>query len=142
MTLKRALKEKNKLVKELNDLYAKIKTYNSVAEDGEKPYSTKELMLNVDSKLNELIELKTKIHLANGPVYGKIFRMAELKSHVSKLNNLDCSSGKQKSWGGTEYTNKVSEIKVRDRDYFIKVAETEIEKLQDELDEFNATTNI
>jgi len=142
MTIKRALKEKNKLVKELNDLYTKIKNYNSVAEDSEKPYSTKELMLNVDSKLNELVELKTKIHLANGPVYGKIFKMAELKSHVSKLSNLDCSSGKQKSWGDTEYTNKVSEIRIVDRDYLIKVAETEIEKLQDELDEFNATTNI
>ena len=142
MTIKRALKEKNKLVKEINDLYAKIKTYNSVAEDGEKPYSTKVLMFNVDSKLNELVELKTKIHLANGPVYGKIFRMAELKSHVSKLSGLDCSSGKQKSWGDTEYTNKVSEIRIVDRDYLIKVAETEIETLQDELDEFNATTNI
>jgi hypothetical protein len=142
MTVKRALKEKNKLVKEINDLYAKIKTYNSVSDDSEKPYSTKELMLNVDSKLNELVELKTKIHLANGPVYGKIFRMAELKSHVSKLSGLDCSSGKQKSWAETEYSNKISEIKIVDRDYLIKVAETEIEALQDELDEFNATTNI
>lgn len=142
MTIKRALKEKNKLVKELNDLYTKIKTYNSVSDDSEKPYSTKELILNVDSKLNELVELKTKIHIANGPVYGKIFRMAELKSHVSKLSGLDCSSGKQKSWGDTEYTNKVSEIRIVDRDYLIKMAETEIETLQDELDEFNATTNI
>jgi len=141
MTIRRALKEKNKLVKELNDLYAKIKTYNSVSDDSEKPYSTKELMLNVDSKLNELVELKTKIHLANGPVYG-IFRMAELKSHVSKLSGLDCSSGKQKSWAETEYSNKVSEIKIVDRDRLIQIAESEIEKLQDELDEFNATTNI
>jgi hypothetical protein len=142
MTVKRALKEKNKLIKEINELYTKIKTYNSVSDDSEKPYSTKELLSNIDSKLNELVELKTKIHLANGPVYDKIFRMAELKSHVSKLNQLDCSSGKQKSWGDTEYTNKVSEIKIVDRDYLIKVSEEEIEKLQDELDEFNATTNI
>ena len=142
MTIKRALKQKNKLVKEINDLYTKIKTYNSVAEDGEKPYSTKEMLLNVESKIQELTDLKTKIHLANGPVYSKIFRMAELKSHVSKLAVIDCSSGKQKSWGDTEYTNKVSEIRVVDRDYLIQVAEAEIEMIQDELDEFNATTNI
>ena len=142
MTLKRALKQKNKLIKEINELYAKIKTYNSIPEESEKPYSTKELLLNVDSKLNELVELKTKIHLANGPVYDKIFRLAELKSHVSKLNSIDCSSGKQKSWGDTEYTNKVSEIKIADRDYLVKLCEDQIEKLQDELDEYNATINI
>jgi t-SNARE complex subunit (syntaxin) len=68
--------------------------------------------------------------------------MAELKSHVSKLNSIDCTSGKQKSWGDTEYTNKVSEIKIVDRDYLVKLSEDQIEKLQDELDEFNATTNI
>jgi hypothetical protein len=68
--------------------------------------------------------------------------LAELKSHVSKLNSIDCSSGKQKSWGDTEYTNKVSEIKIFERDHFIKITEEEIEKIQDELDEFNATTNI
>ena len=140
MTIKRALKEKNKLVKEINQLYIKIQSYNSVYEESEKPYSTKDLLTKVSILLDSLVELKTKIHLANGPVYGKIFKMAELKSHVTKLIQLDCSSGKQKNWEG-EFT-KVSEIKIADRDHLIQIAESEIEKLQDELDEFNATTNI
>ena len=44
MTVKQALKQKNLLVKKINEDIRKVHTYNSVDEGNTRPYSTKELL--------------------------------------------------------------------------------------------------
>ena len=145
MNIRQALKEKNKLVKEIQDLYVRISQYNSVEVGAHRPYSPKQLMEIVNQKSNELIELKTKIHLANAPVYDKIFRLSELKSTITRIKNLDCTEGVSNDYYSRNRENplvKTAEISIIERDEMVKHMEEQIETLQDILDTHNQNTQI
>lgn len=145
MTLKQALKLKNKLVKQINEEFEKINTYNSIDTENTRPYSIVECINNVGQITNELIDLKTKIHNANKPMHNKIFRLSELKSMVSKYKTVDCTEGVATDPYSRRLEKtvvKTSELSILDREILVKKLEQEIEKLQDELDVHNSTTNI
>jgi len=143
MTIKQALKEKNRLIKSISDEFAKVYSYNSIEEGNNRPYSTVTALENIMTLEDELISLKTRIHRANMGVYDKIFRLSELKSLAKKLNQIDCSEGKVSDrYSRQEPTIKTAEITVIDRDTRVKMIEEEIEQLQEELDTHNATTSI
>lgn len=145
MNIRQALKEKNKLVKEIQDLYVRISQYNSVEVGAHRPYSPKQLMEIVNQKSNELIELKTKIHLANAPVYDKIFRLSELKSTITRIKNLDCTEGVSNDYFSRNRENppvKTAEISIVERDEMVKHMEEQIETIQDILDTHNQNTQL
>jgi len=143
MKVKQALKHKKKLATKMNQEFVRVNMYNSVEEGATRVYDVKEAMQNWLKMIDELVELKTKIHLANVPVYGKIFRMSELKSQLSNLKQLDCVDGKHfDRYGRGEAVIKTAEISVLERDEMVLKIEEEIERLQEELDEHNATTSI
>jgi hypothetical protein len=144
MTIKQALKEKNRLIKAIEDEFKKVYTYNSIDEGNVRPYSTVESLGNILVLEEGLINLKTKIHRANTVVYDKIFRLSELKSLAKKINQINCDEGKvtDRYLRGAEPSIKTAEISVVDRDMRIKSIEEEIERLQEELDTHNATTSI
>ena len=143
MTIKQALKEKNRLIKALDDEFKKVYAYNSIDEGNVRPYSTLASLANIMILEEGLIDLKTKIHKANVEVYDKIFRLSELKSLAKKLNQIDCSEGKVSDrYGRQEPSIKTAEISVFERDVRVKMIEEEIESLQEELDTHNATKTI
>ena len=143
MKVKQALKYKKKLATKMNQEFVRVNMYNSVEEGATRVYDVKEAMQNWLRMGEELVELKTKIHLANAPVYGKIFRMSELKSQLSNLRQLDCVDGKHfDRYGRGEAVVKTAEISVLEKDQMVSKIEEEIERLQEELDEHNATTSI
>lgn len=143
MKVKQALKYKKKLASKMNQEFSKVQMYNSVEEGSARVYDVVESMRNWLTMSEELVELKTKLHLANAPVYGKIFRMSELKSQLSNLRQLDCVDGKHfDRYGRGEAIVKTAKISVLEKDQLVLTIEEEIEKLQEELDEHNATTSI
>lgn len=143
MTIKQALKEKNRLIKAIEDEFKKIHAYNSIDESNTRPYSTVTSLENIIVLEDALIDIKTQIHRANMGVYDKIFRLSELKSLAKKLNQIDCSEGKVVDrYSRAEAVVKTAEITVIDRDTRVKMIEEEIELLQEELDTHNATTSI
>jgi len=146
MTIKQALKYKKKLASKMNEEFSKLSKYNSVEVGTNRVYDPKESMRKWFEMTNELIELKTKIHLANSVVYGKIFRMSELKSQLSSLKQLDCTEGKYSDrYGrisGDAPIIKEAAIGLLERDTMIASMEEEIEKIQEELDIHNANTSI
>lgn len=145
MNIKKALKEKNRLVKEIQDLHAKVATYNSVEVGNVRPYSAKESMELLHQKSNELVELKTKIHTANAPVYKYIFRLSELKSMIARIKNLDCNEGIVQDYYSRNRETpavKETEISIVERDNMVKDMEAAIESIQDVLDNHNQITEI
>ena len=143
MKVKQALKYKKKLASKMNQEFSKVQMYNSVEEGSIRVYDVVESMRNWLTMSEELVELKTKLHLANAPVYGKIFRMSELKSQLSNLKQLDCVDGKYfDRYGRGEAIVKTAKINVLEKDQMVLKIEEEIERLQEELDEHNATTSI
>ena len=145
MTLKQALKLKNKLVQELNELTSRLQNNNSIIEGNTRDYSAKETLSQLYTKVDELTYIKTKIQKANFEVFDKIFLLSELKSLVSKMKGLDCTNGAAVDYYSRRMETpliKHSEISVVERDSEIKFLENRIDQIQDELDHFNATTAI
>jgi hypothetical protein len=142
MTIAQALKQKNKLISEIQKIWQKIYKYNSIHEGSERPYSTEKLWSDYITASLELVELKTKIHEASSPVRLKIFRLSELKSAVEKVKNITTDSGVSYERYSANQMVLTSELNVLWKDSQIDHLEKEIESLQEELDKFNHLTQI
>jgi hypothetical protein len=143
MNIKQALKRKNQLVGLISEQYSRANTYNSVEVGTVRPYDPKESLTEWFKLTTELVDLKTKIHTANLPVYYKIFHLSELKSQVKYLKALTCTEGKERNrWDSENPVSKVAMIGVVERDNLVKDLETQIESIQEELDYHNQNTNI
>ena len=144
MNIKQALKEKNKLAKKITDLMGRTEKYNSVDNGAIRSYDPKESLLSAIETMEQLISLKTSLHLANVNVYEKIFRMAEYKSFIKYLRGLSCIEGALvvSRYGETSNRQMTTVITEVERDQMIENYESMIDELQSELDAYNATTHI
>ena len=144
MTIKQALKQKNKLIKQIGENTKLMQEYNSIEVGNERPYSSIILLAKISEDTKELANLKSKIHIANTPVLEDIFLMSELKSMAQSLKKMDCTEGKSNRdrYRLESESVKPSEISLVRRNETIKELETRIEEIQDRLDVFNATTQI
>lgn len=144
MTIKQALKLKNKLIKTIGENTKLMQEYNSIEVGNERPYSSTELLVKITEDTKELAKLKTKIHIANTPMLENIFLMSELKSMAQSLKKMDCTEGRSSRdrFRMESEVVKTSEISLVKRNETIKELEVRIEAIQDELDLFNATTQI
>jgi hypothetical protein len=144
MTIKQALKQKNKLVKNIAENTKLMQHFNSIEVGNQRPYSTVVLYNQIQRETQELATLKAKIHIANTPVMGDIFWMSEMKSTIAALKKMDCTEGKSNGGRYRMESDMVltSEISLVNRNQEIKMLEAKIEEIQDKLDTFNATTEI
>ena len=144
MTIKQALKQKNKLIKQIGENTKLMQEYNSIEVGNERPYSSTELLAQISEDTKELARLKSRIHIANTPILNEIFLMSELKSIVQSLKKMDCTEGRstRDRFRMESEVIKTSEISLVKRNETIKELEGRIEAIQDRLDVFNATTEI
>ena len=144
MNIKQALKLKNKLIKSISENTKLLQQYNTVEVGNPRPYSSTELMVEINKATDELIDLKSKLHRANVPMFEKIFEMSELKSTIKGLQKLDCTEGKSNRDRYRMESELVltSEFSLVVRNNMIKNLEERIEHLQDEMDVFNSNTEI
>ncbi len=144
MTIKQALKQKNKLVKNIAENTKLMQQHNSVEVGNQRPYSSMELYKEIQKDTKELASLKAKIHIANTPVMEDIFWMSEMKSTITALKKMDCTEGRSNRDRFRMESEVVltSEISLVSRNQEIKMLEAKIEEIQDKLDTFNATTEI
>lgn len=144
MTIKQALKQKNKLVKNIAENTKLMQQFNSVEVGNQRPYSTSQLYEKIQEDSRELASLKAKIHIANTPVMEDIFWMSEMKSIIAALKKMDCTEGKSNRdrYRMESEVILTSEISLVNRNDVIKSMELKIEIIQDMLDTFNATTEI
>jgi len=144
MNIKQALKEKNKLAKKVTDLMDRTNRNNSMDEGAVRSYDPKESLNQALQMVDDLVNLKTKMHMANAEVYDKIFRMSEYKSLVKYLKTLNCSQGTivTSRYGDSTARQMTTVITEVERDALVEKYETLIDNLQTELDTHNATTHI
>ena len=144
MNIKQALKLKNKLIKSIADNTKLLQQYNTVEVGNPRPYSPTILLGSITKTTTELVELKSKLHRANAPMFEKIFEMSELKSTIKAIQKLDCTEGKSNRDRYRMESELVltSEISLVGRNEFIKKLEDRIEQIQDEMDVFNSNTEI
>jgi hypothetical protein len=142
MNIKQALKLKNKLVAQIKEQYEIAKAHNSIEQGNPRRYSALKAINQAEELSIELAELKTKIHLANAPVYDLIFQMSELKNQIKQLKSIPVDEGKVTERYGSVTTIKEVELNIAERDNIVKALENKIEAIQDKLDTHNATTEL
>lgn len=144
MNVAQALKKKARLLKEINDKWTIIRSNNSIISGNPRKFDIRKELEEVSKLVDELVELKAKIHLANSKVYSKIFLMSELKTTLRNVEGIPTTEGTVDNgrFGSTSnilYEVDFDEISKRN---LIKKLSEEIDGLQDELDYHNATTQI
>lgn len=142
MNVSQALKQKNKLIVEIKKQYQIAQKFNSQEEGNVRHYSVQAALDRAAELTMELTDLKTKIHLANAPVYDKIFRMAELKNRIKELRKIPTDEGKVEARYSSVVSVKEVEINIAQLDEMVQFLEARIEGIQAELDVHNATTQI
>lgn len=144
INISKALKLKNKLVSDINKEWQKVVSYNSVITGANRPFSIENSYKKVEELKSKLVELKTKIHLANAPVYNIIFAMSELKELAKALNSLSCDQGPvtdpyRRSETPLVYSTIIDVVAKEEKLAFIT---QRIEEMQEVLEKHNVTTEI
>ena len=144
MKLSKALKEKNRIAGEINRLKTLISRENSRDVKSSSTVDVASLWINLLNTTEKLIKVKTEIFKANVGIYDKIVRMAELKGRSAWLSSINTNNEKIENPYGTNImvTEYKACFKLEDVDRMTKDLQDEIAKLQDEIDEYNATVSI
>jgi hypothetical protein len=150
ITLAKALKVKNRLAGKLKDLQDKATKFNvtDVKKQVFRTINLTEIWAELETTRDSLIDLKGKIAVATAAIAGKLQEMSEYKSQVSFFERLPVEEGMtEPSIYNTspvpfEPVEIKSYIDEANRQSQIQLFKKKIEDLQDEVDTFNATTQI
>ena len=146
MKLSQALKLKNRLAGELVRNNQILQRENTKRSDNPSQVNPEAVWNNILNLSNQLGELKAKISAANVPIYDKIERMAELKSRIAFVQQLPKRDTPEIQFVGrdqekVEYT-WTPYINQEKCDALVAEYQKQIDTYQDEIDKFNATTDI
>lgn len=144
MKLSRALKQKNRIAKQIGLIKERIMENNSTYVDNEFTYKMTDLLKEYDELTNSLVELKAAIQLANIKIFHLIYTKSELQAKMQMLRSLDTRAGLQESraYGSSDLHRFKVQLDKPSRDREIADLQERINKIQDEIDIFNAVTTI
>ena len=140
VTVARALKEKNRVAGRLAKALNLVSRENSQDSNVPRGVDVDATYAQAKELRKRLVETKTAIALANQPIVGKIIELEEIKSEISYLNGLDVKEGVfvSNSYNSTvtnEYSAVIKKQQVLEE---VERLQSRADRLQDELDEFNA----
>jgi uncharacterized small protein (DUF1192 family) len=146
MTLATALKTKNRLAGELVHQQNILSRENARRNDSSSKVNRAEVWKNIITLSDELGSLKGRITVANIGIYPMLERMAELKSRIAYIQNLNKREDVEIMFVGRDQEKMEyrwnSFINQEDADKRITALQEEINRLQDEIDKYNAVTTI
>lgn len=146
MNLSQALKQKNRLAGELVRQQQILQRENARRSDSVSTVKRDEVWRKCLDLSDELGTLKGKITTANIGIYSKLERMAELKARIAFLTSLPKREGDEITSVGYSQEKLTytwtSYITQDDCDAKVAALQEQINKLQDEVDTFNAITPI
>ena len=145
VTVARALKEKNRIANKLNIVRTRIRNENSVESNIKRTFDIKALVAEEAALYNRLVAVKTAIAVANAEIAEKLIRMSELKAAIEWYRGIPTKEGtfQETNYRDTTITRTFTTV-LSGQEVIQLVEETQaqIENLQDEIDEFNATKYI
>jgi len=144
MKLAKALKEKNRLVGEVNRLKAIFTRENSRNAKASSKVDAGVVWMELQEATNKLISIKANIFKANSGIYSKIVRIGELKNMASWLPMLNTNNETSERWNGAamEKIEMKAWMTLEDVDKQVVLFQKEIADLQDAIDEYNATVEV
>lgn len=145
MKLAKALKEKNRLVGEINRLKVLINRENSRDVKSTSKVDVESLFSQLDAATKSLIAIKTAIFKANVGIYEKIVTLGELKTRIEWIKTILTRDGIEvySQIRDAVITKEFKAYKTQeDIDNEIASLQIEIDKIQDAVDEYNATVSV
>ncbi len=145
MKINKALKLKNRKIKDIQTLVTRIDRSNVYTEGNEPAYDIKKLLNEYNESKDDLIKLKVAIQTTNLPIYEKMVKLAELKDDLKvlgRLSTLDSKERKSFHYGSEREIVSYSVITTTEKDEMEKSMQDEIDRLQEEIDTFNATIEL
>jgi len=145
MKLAKALKEKNRLAGEVNRLKNLICRENSRNVNSKSQVDVSKLWEEMVTVTDKLVAVKTAIFRANVGIYDKIVRIGELKGRAAWIVTIPTNNEKteQPNYGGGVIVTEMKAWMTQESvDSTTKQLQDEIAKLQDEIDEYNATVTV
>lgn len=142
MKIAKALKEKNILVREILELTHRINKYNAIIKGNTRPYNMDVEMKSLLDKKEQLVRLKAAITKANQPIQDKIYRLSEYKDFLKMLKDLNTLEGKNVHDYREVISEYESQIKETDKNNVIALYQKKVDELQEELDNFNHSTEL
>ena len=146
MKLTIALKQKNRLAGELARLQQILHRENERRNDNLSKVNPGDVWERIIETSEKLGVIKAAIAKANVPIYSKIERMGELKSRISFITSLPKREEPEVIFIGRDQEKLTytwtSFINAEKADALVAKLQEEIDSLQDEIDEFNGSTEI
>jgi len=145
MKLYKALKLRKGLVGEIAKLKEQIKTKNSYLEgsvNAEK-YDVQKIYDELLEKIDELTGLKFAINVANAEIQAKIYVLSEYKALIAFWNEVSVAEGSQiVGYGEAAVRNYKVQFDEEKRNNLVKDFQKRVDAIQEEIDEYNFTTDI
>jgi hypothetical protein len=143
ITIHQALKLKNRLAGRLTEADSDLQTYNSVTKDQESEVDVPALWVTRLKLAESLTTLKTAIHRANveGGLQKMVFQKGEKTSLITLLKGLNTRNGTVRDYSD-EPVQYVAYKKKKDVTAEVRQLERELDRLQEEMDQFNHTHKI
>jgi hypothetical protein len=144
MKIVKAMKRIARIKGEIKELKKRISTCLSTISENEFEEDFTSLNVMLTNKVNEVILLKAAVMKANvtGNKFRTVLELGELKSKMDFLKELDPKIGIHQNRYSESKTAYKSQITVTQRNQMLEECQTQINNLTDDLDEFNAKTDI
>ena len=144
MTLARALKEKSRLIAKIGEIRKMVIDYNAVDLGIRRPVSVRDIVAKAEQLRENLFRIKTAIDEANVPISRQLIEMMSLRTLIAYYQQLDTAEVRTFRNHDDEDVKVTRDVVINQVEVLQKVAELQekVERLQDEVDEFNATHRI
>ena len=141
MSIARALREKNRLNGEIERLWKIFQDENSALEPHKRTADIEQTFEMIEQYSDKLVELKTKIGNANSADHlRRIHLLDETKNRLAKLSATDGSEDPEE-----RFDRKIERTAIFNDEALLvmrRKLQSEANRLQDQIDEFNAETTI
>ena len=143
MSIARALKEKNRLAAEIDRLWEIVQSENSCLETHTRTADVRKALQTIELYTSKLVEIKAKIGNANQPE--QLRKMNLLDETKNRLAKIAATSGSEDPEIDFRNARRTERTAVFDDEALLAMKrqlQLEANKLQDQLDAYNAVTQI
>lgn len=146
MKIHKALKVKNRLAGEISKLQEILKRENSRRSDNPSTVNCEEIYKNYQDVAGKLIQIKSSISRASAGIASSLSKLSECKNQLNYLNSLPTRRGVEAVFIGRdqeklEYTWDTF-LSREDIDKLTSELQLAINNLQDEIDNYNSSTDV
>jgi len=144
MKIVRAMKQIKRLQGEVKELQKRASSCLNTIDGNEFSEKFGDILKELAEKKGRLSALKNGVMFANvkGDMFKKILQLGELKSFIDFLRELEPQAGVAEARYGETPQRRISQWTVVEKNKAVQQTQQKINDLTDELDDFNAKTNI